>query len=430
MSLVRSSFAPLRHRAFRLLAAGRFVSMAGNALAPIALAFAVLDLTGSATDLGLVVGARSLTNVVLLLFGGVVADRMPRQFVMVGSSVAAMVTQAAVATVVLTGTANLGLLMALSAVNGAAAAFAFPASSALVPQTVPPDLLRPANALNRLGANAALIGGAVAGGAVVVAVGPGWGIAVDALSFGVAAVLFGLIRVPAVREKAEQRRSPIADLREGWSEFTARSWVWVVVLGFCLFNAAEVGALHVLGPVVADETIGRQMWGLFLAMETAGMVAGGLIAIRLRVRRLLLVGVSCCIGGALWIVGLALFPAVALLLPAAFITGVAMEQFAVAWDVSLQEHVPPAKLARVYSYDAVGSFLAIPIGQVAAGPIADRVGARAALLGAAAIIVVAVVGMLFNRGVRTLEHVVAAHPATTETGDQHERDGPEPVLAA
>jgi MFS family permease len=394
--------------------------MTGNALAPIALAFAVLDLTGSATDLGLVVGARSLTNVALLLFGGVVADRMPRQFVLVGSSLAAMATQAAVATLLLTGTADLGTLLALSTVNGAAAAFAFPASSALVNQTVPADLMRPANALNRLGINAALIAGAVLGGAVVATVGPGWGIAIDALTFGVAAALFAGIRVPPVRDADEPPRSPIADLREGWSEFSSRSWVWVVVLGFCLFNAAEVGSLHVLGPVVADETIGRRMWGVFLAMETAGMVAGAVIAMRLRVRRLLLVGVACCLGGALWLVGLALFPVVAVLLPAAFLTGVAMEQFGVAWDVSLQEHIPADKLARVYSYDAVGSFLAIPIGQVAAGPIADLVGARAALLGAAGIVVLSVVGMLLNRGVRTLEHSVpkprAGEPAAVLAG--------------
>ena len=171
-----------------------------------------------------------------------------------------------------------------------------------------------------------------------------------------------------MRATSEPRRSPVADLREGWSEFVSRSWVWAVVLGFCVFNAAEAGALHVIGPLVADETIGRRMWGVFLAMETAGMVAGALIAMRLRVRRLLFVGVACCLGGALWLIGLALFPAVALLLPAAFITGIAMEQFGVAWDVSIQEHIPADKLARVYSYDAVGSFLAIPIGQIAAGP--------------------------------------------------------------
>jgi MFS family permease len=401
--------AALRHRPYRLLVSARFVTMAGNALAPIALAFAVLDLTGSATSLGLVVGARSITNVSLLLFGGVLADRVPRALVLVGSSLAAMTTQGAVAVLVLTGTANLGVLMALSAVNGAAAAFAFPASAALVPQTVPGHLLQTANAINRLGINIAMIGGAVAGGVVVAAVGPGWGIAIDAVTFGVAAVLYASIKLPAARmETSTAGRNPLNDLREGWSEFIARSWVPTVVVGFCIVNAAEVASLTVLGPVLADETIGRRMWGIFLAAETAGMVAGVLVAMRLRTRRLLLTGVVCTAGGAVWLFALALLPQPVVLLPAAFVTGVAMEQFAVAWDVALQEHIPAEKLARVYSYDAVGSFLAIPIGQVVAGPIATLVGPRTAILGAGVLIILAVLVMLANPQVRTLRHEIPA----------------------
>jgi predicted MFS family arabinose efflux permease len=391
----------LRHRPYRLLVSARFVTMAGNALAPIALAFAVLDLTGSPTDLGLVVGARSVTNVALLLFGGVLADRVPRALVLVGSSTTAMASQAVVATLVLTSTANLGLLMALSAVNGATSAFAFPASAALVPQTVPAPLLQTANAVNRLGGNVAMIGGAVTGGAVVAAVGPGWGIAIDAAAFGVAAALYAAIKLPAVR-RGEPARNPITDLREGWSEFVARSWVPTVVIGFCVFNAAEVAALTVLGPVLADETIGRRMWGVFLACETAGMVAGVLVAMRLRPRRPLLAGVVCTAGAAIWLFALALLPLPVVLLPAAFVTGVAMEQFAVAWDVALQENIPADRLARVYSYDAVGSFLAVPVGQVVAGPVATLVGPRPAILGAGVLVVLAVAGMLANPQVRTL----------------------------
>jgi MFS family permease len=185
-----------------------------------------------------------------------------------------------------------------------------------------------------------------------------------------------------------------------------------IVIGACLFNAAEVGALTVLGPVVADETIGRQMWGLFLASETAGMVVGALIAMRLRPRRPLLVGALCTLGGAIWLVALAVLPLPAVLLPAGFITGIAIEQFAVAWDVSLQRHVPADKLARVYSYDALGSFLAIPLGQVVAGPIAGLVSARIALVGAAGLIVVSVLAMLANRSVRTLRSDDEPAPAT------------------
>jgi MFS family permease len=401
------ALAPLRYAPFRFLVGGRVVSMLGNAVAPIALAFAVLDLTGSASDLGLVVGARSMTTVVFVLFGGVVADRLPRHLVMVASSLLAMASQAAVATLVLTHTATVGLLIALSAVNGLVSAFAFPAISALVAQTVPEGIRTQANALNRLGSNAAMILGASVGGLLVAAFGPGWGLAVDASTFLVAAGLFALVRVGDYRAPAAKsggQGNMLRELRVGWTEFVSRSWVWIVVLGFCFFNMAETGALGVLGPAVADETFGRTTWGLVLAGETAGMVLGALVALRLRARRLLLVGVACCIAPPLFLVGLALTPLAAVLIPGAFLTGLAIEQFGIAWEVSLQEHIPADKLARVYSYDAMGSLLAMPLGQVAAGPLAVALGVKPALLIAAGVGAVAVLGMLASRSVRTLAH--------------------------
>ncbi|WP_246002171.1 MFS transporter [Allorhizocola rhizosphaerae] len=250
---------PLAHAPFRYLAMGRFVTMLGNAVAPIALAFAVLDMTGSVRDLGVVVGARSLTNVLFLLIGGVVADRLPRQLVMVGSAVVAALSQAAVAALVLTGTATIPWLIMLSAVNGIAAAFAFPAASALMPQTVPAELIQPANAINRLGINAAMIAGAAAGGALVAVVGPGWGLMLDAATFAVAAALFALVRVSRVAAATTRASSnPLRELRDGWREFTSHTWLWTVVLGFTLLNFAHAGAIGVLGPVIADGTIGRQ----------------------------------------------------------------------------------------------------------------------------------------------------------------------------
>jgi MFS family permease len=229
--------APLRYGAFRYLAAGRLVNMLGNGVAPIALAFAVLDLTGSVRNLGLVVGVRSLMTVVFVLFGGVVADRIPRRLVLVGSNVLGALTQAAVATLVLTGTATIPLLLALGAANGIVSALSQPASAAATPGTVPSELIQQANALIRLGVNTGMIGGAALGGLLVAAVGPGWGLAVDALTFAIAAVAFTGVRVTAPTAKST-RSSVIADLREGWSEFTTRSWVWVVVLGFMILNAA------------------------------------------------------------------------------------------------------------------------------------------------------------------------------------------------
>jgi len=396
--------APLRHAPFRFLLSGRVVSMTGNAVAPIALAFAVLDLTGSALDLGIVVGGRSITTIVFILIGGVVADRLPRSVVMVASSTLAAASQAAVAALVLTHTATIPLLLALSCVNGLVSAFAFPAVSALVPQTVNDDERTQANALNRLGSNAAMILGAALGGLLVAGVGPGWGLAVDSATFLVSAVLFGLVRVKDHRAPSSEGARMLTELREGWREFVSRPWVWIVVLGFTFFNMAEQGALNVIGPTVADASFGRTVWGLVLAAETAGGVIGALIAMRVRVRRLLLLGIVCCVAPPTLLVALALTPVATVLIPAALLTGLAIEQFSIAWEVSIQEHIPADKLARVYSYDALGSLLGIPVGQILAGPLAVALGASPALLIASGIGGLAVLGMLASRSVRTLSH--------------------------
>ncbi|MGE5827351.1 MAG: MFS transporter [Micromonosporaceae bacterium] len=406
-------FAPLRDGPFRLLAGGRVISMVGNAMAPIALAFAVLDLTGSVRDLGLVVGARSLTNVAFLLFGGVIADRLPRRVVLTVACALAALTQGMVATLVLTGTATIGWLAGLAAINGLVSSFAFPAAGALQAQAVPPPLRQQANALTRVGLTSASILGAALGGVLVAGVGPGWGLAADAVTFVLAGACFAGVRVPDVRA-ARAAGGMLHELRVGWAEFVARTWVWVVVLAFCFINAAEVGAVQVLGPAVADATVGRRAWGLILAAQTAGMVVGALIAMRLRLRRLLRWGIFGAAGGVGLLVALAVAPRIAVLLPAAFLTGIVMEQFAVAWETTIQEYIPPDKYARVYSFDALGSFAAIPIGQVVAGPVAAAVGVTPTLLGAAGITVLAVAGMLVSRDVRTLERRPAALPSAPE----------------
>jgi MFS family permease len=400
----RSVLAPLRHPAFRLLTAGRGVNTLGSGVAPIALAFAVLDLTGSVNDLGLVVGARTLFNVVFLLFGGVVADRLPRHLVMVGSGVLSGCSQAAVAALVLTHAANIPLLMVLSAANGMFSAFALPASSALMPQTVPEELRQSANALNRMVSNTAQILGASLGGVLVATVGPGWGLAADSAGFLLSALLFLRVRVPGGTAAAAtaERSGLIGELREGWHEFSSRTWVWVVVVAFGFINAALSGSIQVLGPTVADATFGRTWWGGILAAQTAGMVVGGLLAMRMRPSRFLLLGVACVGAEVALPLGLGLhLPALAVAV-AGFACGVCVEQFGIAWEMSLQQEVPADRLARVYSYDMVGSYVAIPVAQIAVGPLAELLGTRTALFGAAVVVAVGTLAMLSVRDVRML----------------------------
>jgi MFS family permease len=403
---VTTALAPFRHRPFRLLVAGRAANMLGNGVAPIALAFAVLAITGSVTQLGLVVATRTLFNVVFLLFGGVVADRLPRSLVLVGSSALSATSQGLVATLVLTHEATVPRLLVLSALNGTFAAFALPASSALLPQTVPAGERLSANALNRMAANAAMIGGAALGGVVVGAFGPGWGLAIDAAAFATAGLLFALVRVvaPTGTGTAGPEANPgmLRELHEGWREFVRRRWVWVIVLGFGFLNAAFSGAIQVLGPSVAKSSFGSGGWGVVLSCETLGMVLGGVIGLRFRPRRLLFVGTSCMAAATLLPTALALGLPLAVLCGCNLLAGVCIEQFGIAWETSLQQEIPEDRLARVYSYDALGSFAVIPLAQATVGPLSAALGVRATLLVAAAVILLCTVGMVAVPEVRAL----------------------------
>ncbi|GAA3628370.1 MFS transporter [Kineosporia mesophila] len=401
--LAPSHRSPLQYASFRWLLAARTTSILGNAVAPIALAFAVLDLTGSAADLGLVVASRSIANVAVLLLGGVIADRLPRHVVLVGTSLAAAATQAAVAALVLTGSATIPGLVLLSIANGAVAAVSLPAAAALVPDTVPTALLRPANALLRLGLNFAGILGASVGAGLVALLGPGWGLAVDAVGFALAGILFAMMSLPKAPARDTGAPSVVSDLREGWREFSGRRWVWVVVAQFTLLNAAFVGATSVLGPVVADATFGRAAWGLVVAAQTAGLALGAVIALRWRPRHALGIGVALMAVTAVPVAALAVAPALPTLIVAFAVGGVALEIFAIAWDQSLQTHVPREALSRVYSYDMVGSFVAVPLGEALVGPLAHTFGTGPVLGGCAVIIVVASLAAVGVRDVRRLD---------------------------
>ena len=403
------AFAPLAEREFRLLFLGRLVSFLGSAFAPVAIAFAVLRV-GSASDLGFVLAASALPTVLFVLVGGVVSDRMPRHFVLVASNVVSGAAQGLFAILIATGHAQLWELMATQAVRGAASAFFFPASQGIVPETVSHDLLQQANVLLRLSRNATAILGAAAAGIVVAAVGPQWGLAVDAASYILAAVFLEGMRLPA----RPRREAPsfVRELVEGWDEFRSRTWLWVVVVAFGVLNAAQVGAFNVLGPPIAKERLGgATAWGFILAALSAGLILGGLLGLRLRPRKALLVGCLCVAFQVPPLVLLAIPAPTAAIAGAAFLEGIGIELFGIYWDTSLQQQVPGEALSRVSSYDALGSWVLLPLGFAIVGPIASLVGTRETLLGAAAVVAVAVVAMAATRDIRRLTAAPHAPPA-------------------
>jgi MFS family permease len=391
---------PLREAPFRWLATGRFVAMLGSAIAPVALAFAVLDLTGSASDLGLVLAARSLPLIVFVLIGGVIADRFPRHVVLLVSNAMSALAQASIAALLLTGHATIGRLIVLGVVNGAASALLWPALAGLTPQTVPAAVLQQANALLRLASNAAMIGGSAVAGILVAVVGPGWGLAIDATTYTLGAWCLSRIRVA----KSDRVRSgnALVELREGWGEFRSRTWIWVIVVEFAFVNMAVSGGFNTLGPVVADHTFGRSGWGFILAAQTAGMVIGGLITLQIRPARPLRLGVAATLLEVPLLFLLAYEPRVLPMVFCGLLAGIGLEVFSVFWDLSLQRHVPPDRISRVSAYDGLGSFVFLPIGQILAGPLAAAVGVNHAIGIAAVVVLVAVLVTRATPAVRSL----------------------------
>lgn len=402
ISLGRLRSGPLGQRNFRLYFLGRTTSFVGSSFANVALAFAVLDLTGSKADLGLVLAARSIPQILFLLVGGIWADRLPRHRVMVLSNVASGISQGAIAVLVLSGQAEVWHLALLGAINGLSSAFFFPAALGIVPQTVPQRMLQSANALLSLGNNVSWLGGAALGGLVVGLTSPGIGIAVDAASFFLAAILLAMIKIPkTLRMEASNF---LAELKDGWREFASRTWLWVIVLQFGFVNAVELGAQGVLGPAIADEHFGgATAWGLIVTASALGSIAGGLILLRLQPRRLLLAATLGFLLTIPFLVGLAgPVPFLALVALAA-LGGIGVETFAVLWETTIQQEIPQEKLSRVSSYDALGSFALIPLGLAIVGPAAELFGTRETLLVAAAISVTATLAVLLVPDVRRIE---------------------------
>lgn len=372
-------------------------------MAPIALAFAVLDtLHGSATDLGLVLTVRQVPVILLLLFGGVLADRLPRHQVMVASNVVSGTSQAAAATLLLIGHAHLWHLAALAAVNGASSAFFFPASTGVIPQTVPTPLLQQANATLRLSLNATNISGAALGGILVAATSPGWAIAADATSYGLAAVTIGAMNLP--RSLRIEGSTMLHELRVGWRDFWSRTWLWAIVVQFGFVLAFENAAVQILGPTVANEHLGGPAaWGAVLTATSVGLVVSGLLMLRWRPRRILLTATLSVFAFVLPLLALAGPAPLPVVIAAAFGTGVAYEIFGVLWDTAMQQEIPQDRLSRLSAYDALGSLALTPLALATLGPIASVFGTRRTLLACAVLTVVATAPVLLSRDVRTLE---------------------------
>ena len=415
--------APLRDSRFAWYYGARFTSMVGSSMVPVALTFAVLHLDDNASALAQVLAARMIPMIILVLVGGVISDRFARTTVMQLSHAFTAITQGAAAMLIITGRAELWMIIVLEALNGAVSAFSMPAMMGVVPQIVDRAYLRQANALLSFSRSGLYIVGPTIAALLVVTVGPGWALAVDAITYVLAILLLLRVRLPR-RESdgGTERTSMIHDLRDGWSEFAGRTWLWLVVVIFGINNAIHSGAWGVLGPVIAKATpgLGERGWGVILSAQAVGLLLMTVLMLKLSFRYPLRAGMlaSACLAVPMLLLGVR--PELWPLLAASFVAGLGSEVFGVGWNTALHEHIPEEVLSRVSSYDMLGSFVAMPVGMLLYGWLATVFDARSVLMVSFAVYATLALGSLLSGSIRNLESLV--HGAGRDDGPTGARE--------
>ena len=373
----------LREPAFRNLFLGQALSRLGDRIAPIALAFGVIGIGGSAADLGLVVAAGSIPFALFALIAGVWGDRLPRRSVMLASDGVRAVVQATAGALLLAGSAEIWMLAALAAVYGTADAFFWPAMNGLLPETISSDRLQEANALLGGAQNASNILGPVIAGVMIAVADPGGAILLDAATF-IASIAF-LLRLrpgplPVAGAQEDQEEGFLAQLRGGWREVRSRTWVWTVLIALAAYHVIVLPSVFVLGPILSKRELGGSSdWATIVAGFGIGSVIGQVLIYKLPFRRPVRAAViglviassqAAIIGSGLPVLAIAALEAV---------TGVAVSLTFTLWETSLQQHIPARALSRVSSYDFTASAGLMPIGLALAGPFANGVGLHTAL---------------------------------------------------
>jgi MFS family permease len=405
---VSRDYAPLRLRNFRLLFFGQATSTLGSSFTAVALAFAVLEVTGSVAAVGLVLGATRLPLALFVLVGGVVGDRLPRRRVMLASDLVRFGTQGTAAVLLLTHHARLWHLLLLFGVGGAAQAFFNPAAVGLLPEVVEPEMLQSANGLLDFARNSAALVGQLLGGVVVAAFGAGAALALDSTTFLVSACTLAAANVQGT-VSARAASAFFADLAEGWVEFRSRTWLWVGTIHIAFLNAFALAGFFALGPVVAQRSLGgAAAWGVIGAAFAGGMISGSALAVRWRPQRPLVAAFGVIIFAAPQLALLAVAAPTATIALASFFGGAQASVWGALWTTTTQRNVPGTVLARVVAYGSLGGLVLAPVGLAAVGYIAAAVGIGTVLSAGAAWIVASTIVVV---ALPCMRNVPAAVPA-------------------
>ena len=392
-------------RNLRRLVISRFVSNLGNGLAPVAIAFGVLELpNGDGKSLSLVMASTSLSLVLFSLLGGVIGDRFPRAWIVGGADILLAILVMANGIAYVTGNGSIILFTVVGFFSGVLNAIWYPAMSALTSDLADPEILQDSNAATMLSSNIAMILGTAVAGVIVATIGPGWAIIIDGVTFLVAGLLVYSMRSATPVAERSESSSTIHEIKTGWREFSSRRWVFLVVISFSFVVSMERAVYSVLGPLVADEKLGGpKPWSLILATWAIGSVVGVLFAAKVRPRYPIRVAIIVQFPLFLWFFSLGNTTNVYLIAIFSFFVGIAFDFFYVLWVTTLQQHIPKESLSKVMSYDVLGSLALAPIGIAVAGPIAEHYGTSPVLNVISFAFIVCMAAPLLSREVRMTE---------------------------
>ncbi|MEV6399230.1 MFS transporter [Streptomyces sp. NPDC051907] len=355
--------------------AGRGVSTAGTNLVNVVMAFAVLQVGGNGLAAGLVLGCSVLTQTLVLPFGGILADRMPRKVLAVGGNLLIAAVQGLLGTLLITAPEQTDVWMfaCAAAVTGAATATVQPAFQGLIVELVPPAALQKANASLRLVLNLARIAVPGVGSLLGAAFGFGQVLLVAALSFAVCSVVLSGLQLQMIPRATT---SVFHGGREGWQAFSSRPWLWGYVLAGTLAVPLWLAGYQLLGPLIlSEQPAGASHWGWAVSAFSAGMVLGSLVALRWRPQRLLL---ACVLVQLLWPLPLGVLaaaPDLPWILGSMLVSGMSLELAVVFFETAKQQQVPEHLIGRVTSLTMLGENALVPLGFVLAGTVADWMGA-------------------------------------------------------
>ncbi|MET7645994.1 MFS transporter [Streptomyces sp. NPDC005426] len=393
----------LWNRNFRLFFVARTAALFGDGMIPVALTAGLLGAGRPHSSVGFALAAWMGPLAVFVLFGGVLADRFTPRRMMIIADALRLVGASVLAVSFATGNPPLWVVYALSAVAGVGAALFQPGVASTTPR-VATDVQR-ANAVLRVSEALMTMAGPAFAGVLVGLASAGAVYAANAATFLVSGVCLFLLRLAPAPSDEAPRGTFVAELVDGWREFTARSWLWGVIAIWTVYGFTVLGPMLPLTAVEVTEAHGSGSYGAMMAVNGAGSVLGGLLALRLRPRRPLTAGAVALTGVCVNLVVLGLGMPVFALGAGQFVAGAAFAFWLVMWSTTVQTHVPPEALNRLHAYDVAGSLLMLAAGRALAGPVADRVGAPELLLAGAVINMLAVGVLLAARPIRRLERI-------------------------